>query len=125
MFGAEGELVREEARQDEDRGGDAGLSELGTFFGGRNSQTVGAGFENSAGDGDSAVAIGVGLHHRHEAGVRSAVHKDADVVPDRAEIHLGPRAARYLVLGYEKHHTTRGRRVWGSIANRASSHLRM
>src|ERR671938_442536 len=98
MFGAESELVREEVRQNEDRGGNAGTSELDTFCDGRNGQRAGAGFENSASDGDSAVTIGVGLHHRHEASVLSAVHEDADVVPNRAEVHLGPGAARIRPL---------------------------
>src|ERR671932_75900 len=121
MFGAESELVREEIRQNEDRGGNAGTSELDTFFGGRNGQRTGAGFENSASDGDSAVTVGVGLHHRHEAGVLSAMHEDADVVPNRAEVHLGPGAARYPALGYENRHSTRARRICGSMATRASS----
>jgi hypothetical protein len=99
VFTAEGELVREEVCQDEDRGGDAGASELGTFFGGRNGQRVGAGLKNGAGDGDGAVTIGVGLHHRHETGVRSAAQEGTDVVPDGTEIHFGPGATWYLILG--------------------------
>src|SRR5919112_3493283 len=96
VLSGEGELVREEVGKDENRGPYAGLPQLRTLLYRHDGQRASTGFESGAGDGDGAVTVGVGLYDSHEPGVRGAALEGADIVPDRAEVHLSPGTARSL-----------------------------
>src|SRR3954468_12789405 len=92
VLSGEGKTVWEKVGEDEDRGADAGVSELGALLDRYDGQRIRAGFEDGARHGDGAVAVSICLYDGHEAGAPGAAFKDADVMSDRPEVHLGPGA---------------------------------
>jgi hypothetical protein len=80
-----------DAVEHENRAVDAGLSKLDPFLGKRNTKAVDAFGLQPLSDGNHAVPIRVGFHHReHLAPLHRAPHY-LQVVPDRVEQDLGTR----------------------------------
>src|SRR5215212_203111 len=89
----EDQPVRQEVGEDQDRSPDPCAPQLGTLLDGHDGKRVSPRLQCCAGNRDRAVAVRVGLHHRHQTRLRSPVFERADVVADSAEIYLGPGPA--------------------------------
>src|SRR3990172_1744016 len=79
--------------EDEDGCVDAADAKLFALIDADNAQARGAGVERGAAHGDSAVAVGVGLHDGEEARGGGAGGEQPHVVRDGVEVDLGPAGA--------------------------------
>ncbi len=79
--------------QDQDRREDAGLAQRHALFDECHRQRGGTTCERGDGDGSRTVAVGVGLHHRAQAGRRDERSEQTGVRRDGVEVHLRPGRA--------------------------------
>ena len=105
--GGEGELVLEEegdlffadAAEDEDGGGDAGVAEGDAFFEEGDAEAVGAVLHEVMGDGEEAVAVGVGLDDGHDLGAVDVGADGGEVAGEGVEADFDAGGAQRVVEG--------------------------